>query len=128
MKSMFRSSARTRYLISSSSVIIAVVLGVVIQHAGNVFANPVQPNFNHFLSTHAGQDSAYDDNNPDARAQQLNGDAAYPASSVASDQTMNAFNAFQNVSHVHPKWETQSCKLLGPTFVNSSAQATSTTH
>jgi hypothetical protein len=65
MKSMSRS--KFKYASPGVIVVVGLAIGLVISSlfSGSAFANPVQPHFNRFLSTHAGDDDSYDDNNPD---------------------------------------------------------------
>jgi hypothetical protein len=108
-------------------VLIITLITSYLQHA---HAQPVQPRFNHFLSTNYDGDSQYDDNNPmpliSGPEQELYDDRAYPNSFVSYNQAMGAYNAFALVSR-HP-WVTQgqSWHLVGPKTGNVPAPVTYT--
>src|SRR5437667_11706114 len=69
--SMSHLGVRTRYTIIStfliSVLIITVTTSYLLQISQHAHAQPVQPMFNHFLSTHYDDDGQYDDNNPGGR-------------------------------------------------------------
>ncbi len=123
---MSRSKKGMRFLLTSSAIIAAFICSLFLQTSA--YALPVQPNFNHFLRTHEGDDALYDDNqvgNDTVAAQQYD-DRAYPNTTVTYEQTVGAYTAFQNVARNASKWGGQSWKLVGPTIPNELAQATYT--
>src|SRR5712691_8225120 len=108
---MSRLTLRTRYTIISSTFLISVLIitGIISyllpapRHAYAQFARPVQPAFNHFLSTHYNDDGQYDDNSGpgsfiSGAAQEQYDDRAYPNSTISYNQTIGAYNAFKFVS------------------------------
>ncbi len=127
MKSISRS--KIKYTIP---VVVVLAAGLVISSLfhTSVFASPVQPHFNHFLSTHAGQDDSYSDSDPGNPANGIAGAAgasqeaydntAYPATSVGYNQTINAANSYQAVLNhqsainTHAMTASQSWQQLGP--------------
>jgi hypothetical protein len=114
-------------------VVVLLTIGLVISalFPTAALALPVQPDFNHFLSTHAGQDDEYNDSNPNSPANGGSGDAnganqeaydntAYPATSVGYAQTINAANSYQSVLNrqaalnTHALTASQSWQQIGP--------------
>ncbi len=123
---MSRFSLKTRFAIISGIVLIAVVAQLAI-----AYARPVQPHFNHFLSSHF-DDGGFDDNlnnGPDALAQQQYDDRAYPHTSISYDQSIGAYSAFQAVAAkpmLSPNLATKSWQLVGPTTGNVPPSSTYT--
>src|SRR5436305_4720689 len=127
--------SRTRLRLKSqhlffSFILVLALFSLFMQDAPS-HAFPLQPHFNHFLLTH--HEDGIDDNGngggtspADVLAQQYYTNSAYPASAVNYDQTMGAYNAFQNVLKNAAKWNHQSWQLVGPTVGNVSTQASDT--
>lgn len=126
---MFHFTLRTRYgAISTffiSAIIVMVITSYVLPLPQYAHAQPVQPGFNHFLSTHYDQDSLYGDNTPPVSrtagaAQEQYDNRAYPASAIDYNQTVGAYQAFQSVaSRPAPRaLQGQSWQLVGPTTGN----------
>src|SRR5437764_5464763 len=100
---MSRLTVRTRYTIIStfliSMLIITVTTSYLLQIQQHAHAQPVQPGFNHFLSTHYNDDGQYDDNSLlSGPEQELYDNRAYPQNFVSYNQAVGAYNAFQSVS------------------------------
>ena len=104
---MSRFTVRTRYTFMSLFILSVLVMTVISTYLLPARALPVQPHFNHFLSTNYDGDSQYDDNNPTPGAlsanltQEQNGNLAYPYTAVSYDQTIGAYNAYQTLSRQH---------------------------
>ena len=133
MKNMAR--LKIKYT-TSAIIVLAVGLAISALFPTATFALPIQPHFNHFLSTHAGQDDAYSDSDPgnpaNGASQEAYDNIAYPATSVGYNQTINASNAFQSVTNrqaaVNPNWATtsQSWQQIGPFQDTVASQVTYT--
>ncbi|MBV9710729.1 MAG: hypothetical protein JO011_07445 [Ktedonobacteraceae bacterium] len=121
--------------------IVGLVVGLAISSLfpGAALARPVQPHFNRFLSTHAGQDDAYSDNNPDSPSNGGNGasqeaydNAAYPGTYIGYNQAVGASTAYQStVAHtslMSAAWRNSQAtwQLVGPTLNTVAPQATYT--
>jgi hypothetical protein len=138
MKSISR--LKVKYTVPVVVVLAAgLVIGSLFHTAA--FALPVQPHFNHFLSTHAGQDDAYSDSNPGSPAnggsgaaaiQEAYNNTAYPATSVGYAQTVNAANSYQSVlnrlsaANTNTTAAAQSWQQIGPTVGTVASQVTYT--
>jgi hypothetical protein len=127
MKSMSR--LKIKYTVP---VVVVLAAGLVISSLFHTaaFALPVQSHYNHFLSTHAGQDDAYSDSDPgnpsngvsgaNGASQEAYDNAAYPATSVGYAQTINAANSYQSVLNrqaalnTHALAASQSWQQIGP--------------
>src|SRR5437764_2700065 len=125
-------NVRTRYTIISTFLILALIITVttiyLLQIPQYAHARPVQPGFNHFLSTHYDGDGQYEDNNPtpllSGPEQQLYDDRAYPQHFVSYDQAIGAYNAFQSLSR-HPfVTQGQSWQIIGPRTANTPTPVT----
>ena len=98
---MSRFTVRTRYTFMSIFILSVLVMTVISTYLLPAHALPVQPHFNHFLSTNYDGDGQYDDNNPTPGVlsanltQEQNGNLAYPYTAVSYDQTIGAYNAYQ---------------------------------
>jgi hypothetical protein len=136
---------KIKYTAPAAIVVVGLAVGLVISSffTGAAFALPVQSHYNHFLATHAGQDDAYDDNNP---ANSANGDGAttngasqeaydnqaYPGTYIGYNQAIGASNAYQSsVSHLSAMslaWKDaqQTWQLVGPTQDTVAPQVTYT--
>ena len=121
---MSRFKLKARSVFISTFFISALILVVISQRAlaqpSAPYALPVQPRFNHFLSTNYDGDGQYDDNNPApaglaAAEQEQYGDRAYPNNFVSYDQAIGAYNAFLSVSRRPWGWQGgHSWHLVGP--------------
>lgn len=89
-------------------------------------ARPIQPIFNHYLATHADDDSQRATGDPtppdggDAASLQAEANSAYPSNVVKYDQVQGAIKAFQSQS-LRPSGrdnDRQSWKLVGPSNGN----------
>ncbi len=128
---MSRLNLKNRYTIFSILVISTMVITGFISialPAGHARALPVQPRFNHFLSTHYDGDSQYDDNTPpDAGAEQEQyANRAYPYNAVSYDRAIGAYSAFLSISKHAAAFHQQYWHLIGPKTGNDPAQATYT--
>ena len=128
---MSRLTVRTRYTIIStfliSMLIITVTTSYLLQIPQHAHAQPVQPGFNHFLSTHYNDDGQYDDNSGPLLSgpeQELYDDRAYPQDFVSYNQAIGAYNAFQSVSWQPRVTQGQSWRLIGPRTGNTPAPVT----
>lgn len=124
-------SLKTRKTVFGSITLILLaltgLLSYVLSQPIHVHAQPVQPHFNHFLSTHYAGDSQYDDNNSGAGPNaELYGDRAYPNTSVAYPQTIGAYDAFKAVAK--RPWGNQQgvWQQVGPVTGNVPPQVTYT--
>ncbi|MBV9257649.1 MAG: hypothetical protein JO215_06495, partial [Ktedonobacteraceae bacterium] len=82
--------------------IVGLVVGLAISSLfpGAALARPVQPHFNRFLTTHAGQDDAFDDNDPgnpangdggaNGASQEAYDNEAYPGTYIGYNQAVGA--------------------------------------
>ncbi len=130
---MSRFTVRTRYTFMSLFILSVLVMTVISTYLLPAHALPVQPHFNHFLSTNYDGDSQYDDNNPTPGVlsanltQEQNGNLAYPYTAVSYDQTIGAYNAYQALSHQH-QWALNghAWHLIGPQTGNVPTQVTYT--
>lgn len=130
---MSRFTVRTRYTFMSLFILSVLVMTVISTYLLPARALPVQPHFNHFLSTNYDGDSQYDDNNPTPGVlsanltQEQNGNLAYPYTAVSYDQTIGAYNAYQTLSRQH-QWalDGRAWHLIGPQTGNVPTQVTYT--
>ncbi len=119
-----------RSTVFSTFVIAALVIGIITNYLlprVGAHANPVQPVFNHFLSTHYDDDGMYDDNN-NGPAQEQYDNRAYPQTTVSYDQVIGSYDAYQSVAR-HPSVfgaSNQYWHLVGPTTGNVPAPVTYT--
>ena len=97
-------------------------------------ANPVQPHFNHFLSTNYNGDAAYDDNNPagnsgtaNANTQQYD-NKVYPGKYTTYDQAMKAYQSWAKVSSSADRDGSNIWKQIGPVVGNVPGIVTYTGH
>lgn len=129
----FRPKTRSSILVGSATLVCSLALVVSSLFASVVaYARPVQPHFNHFLSTHY-DDDQYDDNNPDnnivdGAAQQAYEDRAYPQQNINYNQVVGSFNAYQNVARdpYAMSGAGHSWQLVGPTTTNAPGPVTYT--
>src|SRR5437588_12349424 len=96
---MFRSRTKT-YSSLFGIFLICIIVTTVILHA---HADPVQPQFNHFLSTNYNNDGQYDDNAPpgamvSGAEQELYSDCAYAGAYVTYGQAIRRYNSFQSMT------------------------------
>jgi hypothetical protein len=124
---------RIRFRYGVLGIVAACALGLATYLAPTAaLAVPVQPHFNHFLSTHINGDARYDDNNPDNNlAQQQYSDRAYPNTYIGTTQATNAYNANQALTHhltanLASNGQQAAWTQVGPTTPNVAAQATYT--
>lgn len=120
---MFRSKTK-RYAALSGLFLIVILVSTVI---ARTHADPVQPHFNHFLSTQYDGDGQYDGNVMVAGPEQeLYGDRAYPNTYVDYNQTIGAYNAFVSVARQANVDAGASWRLVGPVTGNAPAPVTYT--
>src|SRR5439155_21876168 len=110
-----------------STIIITGFLSIALP-ARHVRALPVQPRFNHSLSTHYDGDGQYDDNTPPGAGaeQEQYADRAYPYNAVSYDRAIGAYQAFLSISKHSSAFHEQYWHLIGPKTGNEPAQATYT--
>jgi hypothetical protein len=128
---MSRLNLKNRYTIFSIMVIFTMIITGFVSialPARHVRALPVQPQFNHFLSTNYDGDSQYEDNTPPgANAEQEQyADRAYPYNSVSYDRAIGAYHAFLSVSQRAAALHQQYWYLIGPKTGNNPSQVTYT--
>ncbi len=116
---MFRSRTKT-YSSLFGIFLICIIVTTVILHA---HADPVQPQFNHFLSTNYNNDGQYDDNAPpgalaSGAEQELYSDRAYPGAYVTYGQAIQAYNSFQSMARLPMVARGQVWHLVGPVTGN----------
>ncbi len=124
-----------RPYILSLFIFFVLIMTVLTTYLLPAHAFPVQPHFNHFLSTNYEGDGQYDDNNPIPGsgtlsanlAQEQSGNLAYPYTSVSYAQTINAYNAYQSLTRKH-QWALadHAWHLIGPITGNVPTQVTYT--
>src|SRR5207248_10604022 len=86
------SRSTLRFALFSTLVITVLVIMIITTYLlprARAHADPVQPVFNHFLSTHYDDDGLYDDNN-NGPAQQQYDDRAYPNTTISYDQVIGS--------------------------------------
>lgn len=124
-KTLLSSVALTLMLIAGTTSYL--LSGITHVHAAAQFGLPVQPHYNHFLSTNYDGDAAYDDNNPTSGlSQQLYDDRAYPNTAIAYTQSIGAYNAFKALSQRSSRQEQHAWELVGPITGNTPAPVTYT--
>ena len=121
-----RSTLISFFLISV--LVVVVIMSYVLPQVMHVHAQPVQPLFNHFLSTHYNDDGQYDDNTPPgaSAASMQEGNTAYPYNAVSYDQTVGAYNAYQTLSQRSYGIAGHAWHLVGPITGNVPTQVTYT--
>src|SRR5579885_2304451 len=123
-----RLKSRYVFALLIAVLIVTLITGYVLPLPWRVHAQPVQPGFNHFLSTHYDDDGQYDDNDPTGsnvfEAQQYAA-LAYPATSVSYDQTMRAYQAYLALTR-RKSASGHSWNLVGPVVGNVPTQVTYT--
>ena len=120
--------------IMSLFIISVLIVTVITTYLLPAHALPVQPHFNHFLSTNYEGDGQYDDNNPTPGsgaisanlAQEQSGNLAYPYTSVSYAQTLNAYNSYQSLTRKHKALADHAWHLIGPVTGNVPTQVTYT--
>ena len=123
-------TTKMRYTLLYGLVVATLMVAGIVTYLQpfNAHANPVQKNFNHFLSTHYNQDGNYDDNNPTPGSSALNQGAAaeremydnqaYPGKYVSYNQAMNAYQSWSGVSNAIAPNLYNSWKQVGPVVGN----------
>src|SRR3989440_11303697 len=116
---MFRSRTKTYSSLFGIFLICIIVTTVILR----AHADPVQPQFNHFLSTNYDNDGQYDDNAPpgalvSGAEQELYSDRAYPGAYVTYGQAIQAYNSFQSMARLPMVARGQVWHLVGPVTGN----------
>src|SRR5205085_2107015 len=116
---MFRSRTKTYSSLFGIFLICIIVTTVILR----AHADPVQPQFNHFLSTNYDNDGQYDDNAPpgalvSGAEQELYSDRAYPGAYVTYGQAIQAYNSFQSMARLPMVARGQAWHLVGPVTGN----------
>ncbi len=127
---MKRLTPKTRYALLYTSILTTLMIAGLVTYLQpfKAHANPVQPHFNHFLSTHYNQDGNYDDNNPTPGLSGLASRAgvekerydnqAYPGKYVSYNQAVNSYQSWSNVSNQALSGTGNSWKQVGPVVGN----------
>lgn len=136
---MARMVLKNRYVLPTACVVLALLIAFMSMYANLVaHANPVQPNFNHFLSTHYEQDGNYDDNTlagSNSKAATTNhvvygnreqyDNNAYPGQYVTYNQVMQSYQNWQAIAGTVAA-NGQAWQQLGPIVPNVPAVVTYT--
>jgi len=127
---MARLSVKTRYTLMYGLIVATLMIAGIMTYLQpfKAYANPVQQNFNHFLSTHFNDDANYDDNNPTPGSNALSHRAsaererydnlAYPGKYVSYNQAMRAYQSWSSVSNTNAPNAYNPWKLVGPVVGN----------
>ena len=124
----FTLKSRYTFAMLITVLIATLIASYVLPAPWRVHAMPVQPGFNHFLSTNYDGDGQYDDNSPsgaNALAAQQYANAAYPSTAVSYNQTVQAYQAYVALSKRHDPTN-HSWHLVGPVVGNVPTQVTYT--
>lgn len=127
---MARLTKKTRYTLLYSLAVVTLVITVATAYLlpTRAHANPVQPHYNHFLSTNYDGDGTYDDNQPTpgpnakvrgtSAEQEQYDNQVLPGKYTTYDQAVKSYNSWAGVSSSVAANSSNAWKQIGPVVGN----------